>query len=94
MGSLHNTSAKACRALTAKANADRCGDAKGGLMANATDRRTLDALTKPFAADRAPGSTYEDWLKRKVSRALAAAKANPDRRVSQDAIWKDFGLED
>ena len=63
-------------------------------MADATERPTLDELTKPAGADAAQDAIYEDWLKDKVSRALAAAKANPDRRISQDAIWKDFGLED
>ena len=63
-------------------------------MADATDKPTLGELTKPLPADGAFDPAYEGWLKEKVSRALAAAKANPEQRIPQDAIWKEFGLED
>lgn len=36
---------------------------------------------------------YLAWKDAKVSAALTAARAHPERRVAQAEVWKKFGLE-
>jgi hypothetical protein len=36
---------------------------------------------------------YLAWRDRKVTAALDAAQAHPERRIPQSEVWKKFGLE-
>lgn len=36
---------------------------------------------------------YEMWVRRKIERALKHSLENPDSHVSQEEVWRMFGLE-
>lgn len=36
---------------------------------------------------------YEMWVRRKIERALKHSLENPDSHMSQDKVWRKFGLE-
>ncbi len=60
-------------------------------MSNIIDKPHSDDLTKPQAESDDPA--YLAWRDAKVKKALDEAKANPGERISQQEIWKKFGLE-
>lgn len=63
-------------------------------MADPTDNLSVDEFTKATGEEQAEDPGYDAWFRQKISRALASAKADPDRRIPQNAIWKEFCLED
>jgi hypothetical protein len=40
-----------------------------------------------------PGPDYDAWARAKIEAALKQAKDHPEERISQDAVWRKFGLE-
>jgi len=47
----------------------------------------------PRPGEPARDAEYLAWRKTKITRALKAARAAPEDRISQREIWKQFGLE-
>ena len=57
---------------------------------------TLNPITLGDLTQFAPESTdpdYLSWRDAKIRAALAEAKAHPEKRLPQAAVWKKFGLE-
>ena len=52
--------------------------------------QSLDEHLRP---DGPEGPDYAAWKGDKVRRALAAAEKHPEKRKTQQAVWKKFGLE-
>lgn len=51
---------------------------------------SLDQHLQPGETEQAD---YLAWRDAKVSRALGAADKHPEKRRSQQSIWRKFGLE-
>lgn len=51
---------------------------------------SLDEHLQPSGPER---PDYVAWRDAKVKRALSAAERHPEKRQSQRAIWRKFGLE-
>lgn len=52
--------------------------------------QSLDEHLRP---DGPEAPDYVAWKDAKVRRALAAAEKHPEKRTTQQAMWKKFGLE-
>jgi len=51
----------------------------------------IQDFLQPGEPSREP--EYLAWRRAKIEKALAAAKASPEDRITQRDIWKKYGLE-
>lgn len=52
-----------------------------------------ESLDEHLRQDGPQGPDYVAWKDAKIRRALAAAEKHPEKRTTQQAMWKKFGLE-
>lgn len=52
-----------------------------------------ESLNEHLRPDGPEGPDYAAWKDEKIRRALAAADKHPEKRKTQQAVWKKFGLE-
>ena len=57
------------------------------------DLKTQSMQEKAATGNADGGADHDTWATAKIKAALVEARAHPEQRVSEDDVWKKFGLE-